>query len=84
MLTFSPPQPSDVADIAPHGTRDPLTTSPLPHTKPIAHDLTQKTCITKKMKFVRNPLRKILPIVLSLVRQGCIVMILQLLQHFIP
>jgi hypothetical protein len=43
MLTSPPPQPSSVADVAPQDTRDPSTASPLSHTKPRAHALTQKS-----------------------------------------
>jgi hypothetical protein len=42
MLTSSPSHPSSIAEVAPQDTRDPATASPLPHTKPRAHVLTQK------------------------------------------
>jgi hypothetical protein len=43
MLTSSPPQPSSADDVAHQDTRDPSVASPLRHTKPIAHALTQNT-----------------------------------------
>jgi hypothetical protein len=55
MLTSSPPQPSYVVDVAPHDTRDPLAASPLPHTKPVPHALTQKTYIANKNKNCLKP-----------------------------
>jgi hypothetical protein len=47
-LTSSPPQPSYVADAAPQDTWDPSATSPLPHTKPRAYALTQKTYVVNQ------------------------------------
>jgi hypothetical protein len=45
MLTSSPPQPSSAPDIAPQDRWDPSAPSPLPHTKPRAHALTQKSYV---------------------------------------
>jgi hypothetical protein len=47
-LTSSPPQPSSAADVAPQDTRDPIAASPLPHTKPRAHALTQKSYVANQ------------------------------------
>jgi hypothetical protein len=52
----SPPHQSFFAtDVAPHDTRDPLVASPLPHTKLIAHALTQKTNIANQNKIYPKP-----------------------------
>jgi hypothetical protein len=48
MLTSSAPQPSSTVDIVPYNTWDPLVASPLRHTKPTAHALTQKTYIANR------------------------------------
>jgi hypothetical protein len=55
VLTSSPPQPSSIADIAPHDTWDPLAASPLPHTKPGAHALTQKTYVGNQNNICPKP-----------------------------
>jgi hypothetical protein len=51
VLTSSPPQPSSAANVAPQDTCDPSTTSPLPHTKPRAHALIQKTYVANQNNF---------------------------------
>jgi hypothetical protein len=43
MLTSSPPQPSSTANVTLQDTPDPSVASSLPHTKPKAHALTQKS-----------------------------------------
>jgi hypothetical protein len=55
MLTSSPPQPSATVDIAPHDIRDPSVASPLRHTKPVAHALTQKTYIANQNEICSKP-----------------------------
>jgi hypothetical protein len=53
--TSPPPQSSSTADIAPHDTWDHLVASPLPHTKLVAHALTQKTDITNQNEICSKP-----------------------------
>jgi hypothetical protein len=55
MLTSSPPQPSFTTDVAPQDTRDPSTASPLPHTKPRAHALTQKSYVANQNNICAKP-----------------------------
>jgi hypothetical protein len=55
VLTSSPPQPSFAADVAPQDTWDPLAASPLPHTKPKAHALTQKSYIANQNNICLKP-----------------------------
>jgi hypothetical protein len=55
MLTSSPPQPSSTTDVAPQDTQDPSVDSPLPHTKPVAHVLTQKTYIVNQNEIYPKP-----------------------------
>jgi hypothetical protein len=55
VLTPSPPQPSSVAEVAPHDTWDPSTVSPLPHTKLGAHVLTQKTYVANQNNICPKP-----------------------------
>jgi hypothetical protein len=61
MLTFSPPQPASAIDVAPHDTRDHVATSSMPHTKPVAHALTQKTYIANQNKMCSKPSQKDTP-----------------------
>jgi hypothetical protein len=49
-LTFSPPRPSAVADVAPQDTRDPLVASALLDTKPVTHALTRKAYVANQNK----------------------------------
>jgi hypothetical protein len=55
MLTSPPPQPSSTAVVAPQDTRDLSATSPLSHTKPGAHYLTQKTYIANQNNICSKP-----------------------------
>jgi hypothetical protein len=55
VLTSSPPQPSSAAAIAPQDTCDPSATSPLTHTKPRAHVLTQKSYIANQNNICPKP-----------------------------
>jgi hypothetical protein len=55
VLTSSPPQPSSATDVAPQDTRDPSAASPLPHTKPRAHTLTQKTYVANQNNICPKP-----------------------------
>jgi hypothetical protein len=54
-LTSSPPQPSFVANVAPHDTRDPGAASPLPHSKPRVHTLTQKSNVANQNNICLKP-----------------------------
>jgi hypothetical protein len=58
VLTSPPPQPSSAVDVAPQDTRDPSAASPLPHTKPGAHALTQKTYIANQNNIYPKPAQK--------------------------
>jgi hypothetical protein len=78
--TSPPLHSSSAADVTPQDTLDPLVASPSPHTKPIAHALSQKTYSSNQIKLVPNPLRRILSTILSPVRQRRIMMIMQLIQ----
>jgi hypothetical protein len=55
MLTSRPPQLSSIADVVSQDTQDLLVTSPLRHTKPVAHALTQKTCIANQNEICPKP-----------------------------
>jgi hypothetical protein len=55
VLTGSPPQLSFVASVAPQDTWDSLAASPLPHTKPGAHVLTQKTYVANQNNIYPKP-----------------------------
>jgi hypothetical protein len=55
VLTSWPTQPSFIADVAPQYTRDLLVASPLGYTKPVAHDLTQKTCTENQNEICPKP-----------------------------
>jgi hypothetical protein len=44
-----------IVDVAPNDTWDPLVASPLPHTKPVAHALTQKTYLANQNKTCPKP-----------------------------
>jgi hypothetical protein len=55
VLTSSPLQPSSTAVVSPQDTRDPSATSPLPHTKPGAHALTQKTYVANQNNTCLKP-----------------------------
>jgi hypothetical protein len=55
VLTSRPPQLSSIADVVSQDTQDLLVTSPLRHTKPVAHALTQKTCIANQNEICPKP-----------------------------
>jgi hypothetical protein len=58
MLSSSPPQPLSAADVAPQDTRDHSTASPLPHTKPEAYALTQKSYVANQNNICSKPAQK--------------------------
>jgi hypothetical protein len=53
--TSPPLQSSCVVDVDPNDTWDPLVASPLPHTKLVAHGLTQKTYLANQNKTCPKP-----------------------------
>jgi hypothetical protein len=55
VLTSSRPQPSSAADVASQDTRDPSAASPLPHIKPGAHSLAQKTYVANQNNICPKP-----------------------------
>jgi hypothetical protein len=55
MLTSSPHQPSSAADVVPQDTQDPSAASPLPHTKPEAHAMTQNTNVENQNNICLKP-----------------------------
>jgi hypothetical protein len=55
VLTSYPPQLSSTADVASQDTRDPSIASPLPHTKPEAHAVTQNTYVANQNNICPNP-----------------------------
>jgi hypothetical protein len=50
VLTSSPPRPTYATYVAPQDTWDHSSASPLPNAKPVAHVLTQKTCVANQNK----------------------------------
>jgi hypothetical protein len=58
MLTSFPSQPLFAADVAPQDTRDPSVMTPLPHTKPRAHALTQKTYVANQNNICPKPAKE--------------------------
>jgi hypothetical protein len=61
VLTSSPPQPSSAADVAPQDTQDPSAASPLPHSKPEVHALTQKTYVANQNNICSKPPQEDIP-----------------------
>jgi hypothetical protein len=55
VLTSPPPQPSSAADVAPQDTQDLSAASPLPHTKPGARALTQKSYVANQNNICLKP-----------------------------
>jgi hypothetical protein len=55
MLTSFPSQPLFAADVAPQDIWDPSVMTPLPHTKPGAHALTQKTYVANQNNICPKP-----------------------------
>jgi hypothetical protein len=58
VLTSSPPQPSSVVDVTPQDTQGPSAASPLPHTKPGAHALTQKFYVANQNNICPKPVQE--------------------------